>query len=298
MTASAISGAADNAIHEAKPWLEKLARAGFVAKGLLYMTIGALATAAALGLGRSTTGQMSAAGHAGPASTMGQRGAMAALLQAPAGRALLIAIAVGLFGYAAWRFIEAIRDPMHHARSENKKKAKGILKRLRSAALGIIQVALGISALKIAFGNIEAANDGKASAHWTGKALATPGGELVLWAIAGGLVAYGVYQLYKAWASKLSKELMLGRLSSGARRLVIGASRFGIAARGIVFATTGILVGRAILQRDPQQVKGIKASLIELLELGRWPFAIVAMGLIAYGIYQLINARYRRIEIA
>jgi hypothetical protein len=288
MTASAISGAADQAIHEAKPWLEKLARLGFVAKGVLYMTIGALATMTALRLGSTPAASHSTNG------AMGQRGAMGALLEAPAGRVLLVVIAIGLFGYAIWRFIEAARDPFY--REGDKKKR--IVKRVRSAALGVIQVALGISALKIAFGHIEAASDGKASTTWTARALSTPGGELLLWTIAAAFFAYGIYQLYKAWAAKLSKELSLGRLSSGSRRFVIGASRFGIAARGIVFATTGVLVGRAILHRNPEQVKGIKASLMELLSLGRWPFAVVAAGLFAYGIYQMINARYRRIEIA
>jgi hypothetical protein len=281
MHASAISGAADQAIHEAKPWLEKLARLGFVAKGVLYMTIGALASAAAFRVDNA------------PQGTLGQRGAMGTLLHAPAGRALLVAIAVGLFGYAIWRFIEAARDPIYHRHG-----AKGFAKRARSAGLGIIQVALGISALKIAFGDMRAANDGQTTTHWTARALTTPGGTAVLWVIALAFVGYGLYQLYKAWKAKLAKELELGRLSSGARRFVMGASRFGIAARGIVFVTTGVLVGRAIQQRNPNQVKGIKASLIELFELGRWPFAIVAVGLVAYGIYQMINARYRRIDIA
>jgi hypothetical protein len=280
MNGSAISGAADHAIREAKPWVEKLARLGFVAKGVLYMTIGALATAAALEFDNA------------PQGTMGQRGAMGALLHAPAGRALLVAIAVGLFGYAIWRFIEAARDPLHHRGG-----AKGFAKRARSAGLGIIQVALGISALKIAFGDNGAANDGASTTHWTARALSTPGGIAVLWAIALAFIAYGLYQLYKAWQAKLSKELELGRLSNRARRFVMGASRFGIAARGIVFATTGVLVARAVQQHNPNEVKGIKASLLELLHLGRWPFAIIAAGLVAYGIYQMINARYRRIDI-
>jgi hypothetical protein len=281
MNGSAISGAADQAIREVKPWVEKLARLGFVAKGVLYMTIGALATAAALKVDNA------------PQGTMGQRGAMGALLQAPAGRALLVAIAVGLFGYAIWRFIEAARDPLYHRGG-----AQGVAKRVRSAGLGIIGVALGISALKIAFGDLGAANDGASTTHWTARALSTTGGIAVLWAIALGFIGYGLYQLYKAWQAKLSKELELGRLSSGARRFVMGASRFGIAARGVVFATTGVLVARAVQQHNPNEVRGIKASLIELFHLGRWPFAIIAAGLVAYGIYQMINARYRRIDIA
>src|SRR4051794_17062940 len=129
MDSSGISGAAKEAAHEAAPWLEKLARLGFVARALLYMTIGALATAGALRLAGT------------PHGTTGQRGAMGALLAAPAGRVLLVIIAVGLFGYAAWRFIDAAIDPTHMMRG-----AKGIAKRIRSAGLGCVQVALGAAA--------------------------------------------------------------------------------------------------------------------------------------------------------
>lgn len=293
MRASAISGAADEAIHEATPLLEKLARLGFVAKGVLYMTIGALAIGAALRLGgtpRAPDG----------GSAMGQRGAMGALLRAPAGRVLLVIIAIGLLGNALWRFIEAIRDPFHrrlHATHEAKDKAKNIGRRARSVALGVVQLVLGVSALKIALGHA-AASDGGASTHWTARALTTTGGTVALWLIAAAFVGYGLQQIYAGWKAKLDKELALGPMSSATRRFVVGASRFGIAARGLVFATTGVLVGRAIQHRDPQRAKGMKASLIELLELGRWPFAIVALGLVAYGLYQLIEARYRRIAIA
>jgi hypothetical protein len=282
MHASAISGAADHAIHEATPWLEKLARLGFVAKGVLYMTIGALAIGAALRLG---------------GTPHGQRGAMGTLLRAPAGRVLLVIIAIGLFGYAIWRFIEAIRDPFHR-HVDPKSQAKNVARRVRSAGLGVIQVALAFSALKIALGHTSAASDGNASSHWTARALATPGGTVALWLIAAAFVGYGLQQIYVGWKAKLDKELWLGQLSNDTRKFLVGASRFGIAARGVVFATTGVLVGRAIQHRDPQRVKGIKASLIELFELGRWPFAIVALGLVAYGVYQLLEARYRRIAIA
>jgi hypothetical protein len=79
------------------------------------------------------------------------------------------------------------------------------------------------------------------------------------------------------------------------RRFVIGASRFGIAARGIVFGTIGVLLARAIQNHDPRQARGVKQAMLELFSFGRWPFLFVATGLIAYGVYQLINARYRRI---
>jgi len=283
MNASAISGAADNAVHEVAPWLEKLARLGFIAKAVLYMTIGGLAAAAALDLGHYVAGKQGA---------QGQRGAMGALLQAPFGRALLVVIAIGLFGYAAWRFVEAIKNP------ERRRGAKGAAKRIHAVGLGIIQVALGASALKIALGHHEAANDGQTTSHWTARALQSEGGRIALWIIAAAFIGYGAYEVYKAIKAKLDKKLSLGRLSYTARKWLVGISRFGIAARGIVFGMTGVLIARAIQQHNPQKVKGIKASLGHLVEFGKWPFAIIAFGLIAYGVYQIINAKYRRIDVA
>lgn len=283
MYASAISGAADDAVHEVAPWIEKLARLGFIAKALLYITIGGLAAAAALDLGHYVGGKQGA---------QGQRGAMGALLYAPFGRALLVIIAIGLFGYAAWRFVEAIKNP------EGRRGAKGAAKRIHGVALGVIQVALGASALKVALGHREAANDGQATSHWTARALQSEGGRIALWIIAAAFVGYGGYEIYKAVKAKLNKKLSLGRLSYSTRKWLVGISRFGIAARGIVFGMTGVLIARAIQQHNPQKVKGIKGSLGQLVEFGKWPFAIIAFGLIAYGVYQIINAKYRRIDVA
>jgi hypothetical protein len=79
---------------------------------------------------------------------------------------------------------------------------------------------------------------------------------------------------------------------------VIGLSRFGIAARGVVFGLVGVLLVRAALHENPQEAGGIRDSLQMLGEMGRWPLVAVAVGLVAYAVYELLNARYRRIRVA
>jgi hypothetical protein len=276
---SGVAGKAEQTVRDVAPWLEKLARLGFVAKAVLYMTIGALATAAALRLGGT------------PAT--GSRGAMAHLLDAPFGEALLVVIAIGLFGYAAWRIVEGIADPEHRGTN-----AKGIARRAQSIGIGVVHVALAFSAIKLATGDLSAGHDGTRTQHWTAKAMATPDGTIALWVVALAFIGYGLYQLYNAYRAKLDKRLALGRMSTRAQRFVVAASRFGIAARGVVFGTVGVLLARGIEHRDPREARGIRAALLQLFELGRWPFLVVAVGLVAYGIYQLINARYRRIAVA
>lgn len=98
--------------------------------------------------------------------------------------------------------------------------------------------------------------------------------------------------------AKPSKRLGLGRLSAEARRLVITVSRVGIAARGIVFIAIALLMARAARQENAAAAGGLADALRSLGGLGRWPYAAIATGLVAYGVYELLNARYRNIRVA
>src|SRR5438309_1451657 len=71
---------------------EWLARAGFVARAVVYVTIGVLALKLAFGLGGT------------PAD---QRGALHAVAHQPFGRFLLTLVAIGLGGYSLWRLVRA-----------------------------------------------------------------------------------------------------------------------------------------------------------------------------------------------
>src|SRR5262245_47320426 len=75
------------------PWVQAFARCGYVCKGVVYLVLGALALAAAVGVcGGSTTDR---------------NGALLALYRAPLGRWLLAVLAVGLVGFAHWNEVLA-----------------------------------------------------------------------------------------------------------------------------------------------------------------------------------------------
>lgn len=266
------------ATHEVAPWIEAFARIGFAAKGILYLTIGGLAASAAVGLG----------GKSNPDS----HSALQKLFTVPFGRLLVGVIAFGLLGYAAWRIIEGITDPQRRGTS-----AKGIAMRASYIARGLIHLALAFAAAALAIWQ-QKDDGGNRAEEWTARAMSWPGGVYVLWAIAGGLLGYGLYQLYCAAKSKLSRQLELGRVSSGARRAIIAISRFGIAARGIVFCTIAVLIYRAARDHNPKAAGGVGDSMTELVSYGKGPYLAIALGLAAYGIYELINSKYRRIEVA
>lgn len=264
-------------VTEVAPWVVRLARVGFVAKALLYVTVGLLAAQAAFGPGGGTTDT---------------HGALRLVHDLTFGRIILLVIAAGLLGYALWRVVEAIVDPERRGRA-----AKGVALRAGSAARGLFHGALGIAALRLASGDSSAATNDRIR-EWTAVAFGLPGGALWVWLAAGAITAYGVYQLYRSYAPKLGRQLDLTPLSPGTYRWVVRVSRFGIAARGVVFCLIGFFLARAAARHDAGQAGGLRESLGMLASIGRWPFVIVALGLIAYGVYELVNARYRRIRVA
>lgn len=269
-----------SAHREVAPWIEVFARVGFVAKGVLYMTISALAASAALGMGGKTD----------PDS----KHALQKLFDAPFGRVLVGVIALGLVGYGVWRIIEGIADPERRGHD-----AKGIAKRVSAIVRGVIHLGLAFAAGMLAlYRESSGGGGGGRIREWVGKALSVPGGVYALYAVAAGLLGYGLYQLYCAFKSKLSKQLRLGQVSTQARGAIIAISRLGIAARGIVLGSIAVLLYRAARDHDPRKAGGLGDSLRQLLfELGRWPYLAIALGLGAYGIYELINAKYRRIQV-
>ena len=257
------------------PWIERVARVGYLAKALLYGTVGVLAAGAAFGHGESTD----------------TRGAMAKLLHAPFGRVLLVAMSIGLFGYAAWRCTSAIVDP---ERRGNDLKGMGL--RASFFIRGIAHAVLGYSAVRLALSGSGGSSDRSKQA--ADAAFNIPGGVGILWAAAAGIGGYGLYQLYRAATAKLSKQLHKERMRAETGGWVIGVSRFGIAARGLVFIAIAWLLGRATAAHDPRTAGGIDDALGSLARLGKLPYAAIGAGLIAYGVYQVLNARYRRIEAA
>jgi hypothetical protein len=262
---------------EAAPWVERLARVGYAAKALLYITIGLLATQAGLGSADRTTDT---------------HGALKIVHGVTFGRVILLVVAAGLIGYALWRLVEAIVDPERRGTS-----AKAVAVRLGFAIRGLLHGALGVAALRLTIGDRSSGFDFDAR-RWTARAFEIPGGELVVWSVAAGVAGYGLYQFYRAYRAKLGRQLDLSSIDSGLGGWVVGVSRFGLAARGVVFCLIGWFLARAAAQHDPGEAGGLRESLRALADVGRWPFVVVALGLVAYGVYELLNARYRRITVA
>lgn len=262
--------------HRASLWIERLARLGYAAKGIVYGIVGLLAVQAALGTGGKTTDM---------------QGALGTIVTQPFGKFLLSLVAIGLLGYAVWRFVEALRDP------DNKgTDAKGLAARAGSAVSGLIYAGLALSAVRIVLGS-GGAGGNNSTADWTARLMAQPFGQWLVGTVGAIILGVGFYQFYKAYSAKFRNELKLNQMSEIEKTWAMRVGRFGLAARGVVLGITGIFLIQAARQSDPNQAQGLGGALEALAQqpYGPWLLGIVALGLIAYGTYMGVQARFRRI---
>jgi hypothetical protein len=112
-----------------------------------------------------------------------------------------------------------------------------------------------------------------------------------------GVMGYGLYQCYKGYAAKFRKRLKIGEMSERGVLWATRSGRFGFIARGVVFLIVGGVLIQAALHYDSSEAKGLDGALQLLIQqsYGKWLLCLVALGLVAYGLYMLVEARYRRI---
>lgn len=258
-------------------WIEQLARFGYAAKGIVYFIIGLLAIPVALGSGSKT------------ADTSG---ALDTIVAQPFGKFLLALIAFGLMGYVLWRLTQALFDPEH----QGKINAKRILQRLGYALSGLSYAGVSLSAVQTVFG--EKGDDSSWRRDWAARLLEQPLGQELFWIVGAIAIAVGVSFLYEAYTAKFRKHFKLLNMSKAQIQWATWLGRFGISARGAAFGLIGLLVIQAALQDDPGEVQGLGGSLQALAEepLGQWILGAIALGFMAYSLYMLIQARYRRID--
>jgi hypothetical protein len=228
------------------------------------------------------------AGRGRPTDT---RGALATILGQPLGRVMLAVVAVGLLGYALWLLLSAVLDA--EGRGSD---LTGTLKRAGAAARGLVHAGIALQAGVMVVGT--RTRGGHAAREWTARLLAAPFGAWLVALAGASVLAYGGYQFYRALAGDLTKHLDVAALGAQRAEWAVRFGRFGMAARGLVFSVIGFFLIRAALRYDPQQAKGVADALRTLASRPSpsWLLGAVAVGLVSYGLYELVEARYRRIR--
>jgi putative Mn2+ efflux pump MntP len=246
-----------NNVHD-NAWFERVARGGFAASGVLHLLLAFIVARLALGTGGNAD----------------QSGALAALAAQPGGAVMLWVAAVVLAALGVWYLVETfLEDDVKH--------------RVKSAAVGIVYLALAVSAGKFAMGSGQ--SSGQQNAGLSAQMMQSVWGKAVLVVVALVVIAVGGYHVYKGASKKFLKDL---NVSGGTG--ITWAGMIGYVAKGLVLAGAGILVLVATFTADPAKASGIDAAVKTLggAPFGKFLLIIAALGLAAYGAYGFIRSRH------
>ncbi|MDT5336920.1 MAG: hypothetical protein QOD90_2425 [Mycobacterium sp.] len=239
-------------------WFERVARGGFAASGVLHLLLAFIVAQLALGSGGNAD----------------QSGALATLAAQPGGAVMLWVAAVVLAALGVWYLLETFLE--HDAKH-----------RVKSAAVGVVYLALAVSAGKFAMGSGK--SSGQQNAGLSAQMMQSIWGKAVLVVVALVVMAVGGYHVYKGASKKFLKDL---NVSGGTGITWVGI--IGYVAKGLVLAGAGVLVLVATFTADPAKASGIDAA---VKTLGSAPFGkilliVAALGLAAYGAYGFIRSRH------
>ena len=266
-TKSMISG-------ERGDWKERLGRVGLVGKGVLFGVIGLLALQIARGDAAAD------ATHTGAIEWVGEQ---------PLGKFLLVALTVSLFALAAWRLLDAaVGDPVEGSETSD---------RVKYGAKGVVYLGLGIAAATTTAANwngsgSSGSSEDERSAEATATVLEWPLGRWLVMAIGAGVIAVALYIVKK----HVVDRDFLQRMSITSTSWIAGFGRFGYAARAVAYALIGYFLVQAGATYEPQRAKGLSGTLLEVSgqTWGQLLLWAVAIGLLAYGVFTLAEAKYRR----
>jgi hypothetical protein len=251
------------------------ARAGFVARGVIYALIGVLS----LRIAFSGGGEQADRG-----------GAVAEIAQKPFGTVLLWLLGVALAGMALWRLSEAA---FGQAGPDGGKPGKRAMAAARFCFYGF--VAYSVFSYAAGDKGSGSGSSDRNSQDVTAKALDWPGGQWIVGVAGAAVTAAGVWIAVRAVRRKFEKHLRMSEMSQKVRGFVVFFGTFGGTARGIVFATAGCFAIAAAVQHKPGKAKGMDNTLRTFAETpaGPWLLALIALGLMAFGVFSWANARWR-----
>jgi Domain of Unknown Function (DUF1206) len=267
---------AESAVSRQDPF-DWLARPGLVARGVVYGVIGILAIKLVVGSGGKATNQ---------------QGALQTIAQQPFGKVLLIAMAVGLVGYAGWRLLRA-------AVGHGSEEADSGFDRVAAAASGLCYGALCVVAVKILAGSSSGSGStgGSHPSKTTAGVLGWSGGTAIVGLAGSVLLGVGLYQGYKVLTAKFMEETATEKMGPGIRDAYQVLGVFGQVSRMVVFVLTGYGLLAAALDYDPHKAVGLDGALRELANGSFGPIllGVVAAGLIGFALFSFAEARFRRV---
>lgn len=258
-----------------KSTLQKIFTAGYTAKGIVYVLIGIFAIATVLGAARSTNG---------PKAVIDWIGTNAF------GQTLLGLIGTGLLAYCAWRWFRAVKDPGNDANGKS-----GAVKRIGWFFSGTAYGVLSLYTFKKVFGN--GGSGGTDKQDVIARLLEQSWGQAVVVVIGVVVAGVGAYQLFRGVTDRHMEGVKGQHLGEKEEKVYRRAGRAGLAARAVVYGIIAWFLLRAGMMDDASQFGGISDALSHLRDypLGAILLGVVGAGLLAYGLFMFVRARYETV---
>jgi hypothetical protein len=251
---------------------ELLSRAGFAARALVYAIIGILALKLALGYGGKVTDQ---------------EGALHTVARQPFGKVLLTVVAIGLGGYSLWRLVRA-------AIGHGPEGSDSGFDRISALASGIAYGAMCALAIEILLGT---GGGGGSPKKATAGVFGWPAGTWIVGLAGGVMIGVALYQGYRGLTKKFLEDSKVEEMPARMKEWISRLGTIGHLARMVVFGLVGIFLIKAAVDYNPSKAVGLDGALAKIVNRSYGPFmlGVVAAGLIAFALYSLSDARYRRI---
>jgi hypothetical protein len=252
---------------------EKFARFGIASKGFVYVIMGALVAFAALNMGGKLTGTS---------------GVLSYLADKPLGQIILAVLSVGLVGYVFWLIYQAIYDPKRLGNDW-----KGLSTRIGYVFGGIIYAALAFASLKMALGgssnsDVQKISDFMNSEH----------GSIYTIIIALILLGKAIFEIYSAYSKQYRDDIYASELEENTKETLLKFGRFGFTSRGLVFGILGFITLRQGVSNRFNSMN-TKTDAFDFIQdkFGSIVLWVIAIGLIGYGVFMFVKARYEHLKI-
>ena len=254
------------------PAMRALARTGLTARGIIYILIGWLAIQVAIG-------------H--KAQQPNQQGALQLLAHNTIGLLTLWVLGIGFIGYALWRLSEAAFGVPGEGRRAGP--------RLKSLIRAIIYAFLASLTFKVISGT--EGNQTHKQQDFTASVMHHAGGRWLVGLVGLIILIAGLVLVGEGIRRKFMKYLRTGEMSYQTRKVVERLGQVGTTARGLVFAIVGALIIDAAISFKPGKSGGLDKALLTLRHqpFGEFLLLVVALGVLAFGVYGLCEARWRKV---
>ncbi len=254
---------------------ENFARFGMAAKGAVYVLLGILTALSAFGMGGKKTGS---------------KGALQFLAEQSYGKIVLIIMGIGLLGYVFCRFYQSFTDPENHDND-----FKGVATRIAYFISGLFYGGLAFYSFQLAFGS---GSSGSGGNNFVTSIFSSENGKIFAIILGILLTVKSIYEFYMAYSEKFKKDIQNAGLSSDVQDYLLKWGRFGFTSRGVVVGIMAFLTFRAAFKSQGGSINTKTDALSYIQnEFGSLVLGIIAIGLVGYGIFMFIKAKYPSMTI-